>query len=272
MGNRGLGRLCHGFFRGGHFLPGFRGGRGCFRCRGHGRKLRLFLRRGSLQRQPQTQIGLVIFRPGVGIRLRHGDGLVRPGIHQIAGNVPGRHIRRPQQHRRRRGKVDAVAPLSLPEEPQGKILHPLAHPAGIQIIHRRVRHQSGDDIRLFRIGGRFRKQPRQYGLGFLPGLRGQGAVFLPVRRCGSGLTGSLPPVVRQQHPFHGIGLGFLRIFRRAAGEGHRLRMIGQVPIGLPALRPDGDGFRGRSGTGKGFGALRIGIPPQAVIFIIILLP
>lgn len=101
-------------------LRGSRHGlRGGLLRRGH-------IRWSGLQYQPDAQRRLVIFRPCVGVFLGNVGGRAGGGFHQIAADIAGFDPRRPKQHRRRRGEVDAVAGFSVFQKPQGKIRLPLA--------------------------------------------------------------------------------------------------------------------------------------------------
>lgn len=110
-------------------LPGWlrHGLRGGLLCRGH-------VRRRGFQHQPDAQRRLIIFRPGVGVFFGDSGGHTGGGFHQIAADVAGFDPRRPEQHRRRRGEVDAVARFGAFQKPQSEIRLPLAHPGGIQIV------------------------------------------------------------------------------------------------------------------------------------------
>ena len=91
---------------------------------------------GGLQNVPAPGAVIVILHPGVGIVGGHLHRLPGLSLHPVAGDIPGRNARTAQQHRRRRGKVDAVALGCLLQEPQGEILPPLGHGGAAPVIGR----------------------------------------------------------------------------------------------------------------------------------------
>ena len=109
------------------------------------------LRRGRVRRGRRrvqghpAPSGVIILHPGVGAVLSDGIPGIRRAGDGVARHVPGRDIQRPQQERRGRGEVDAVAPAALRQEIEGEVL-PLGDSGRIHIVGTPPPHPVGHGL------------------------------------------------------------------------------------------------------------------------------
>ena len=242
---------------------GGRSGGSGFRCGGLGllvwdrgrldSLLRLLHDRGRLQNVPAPGAVIIVFHPGVGIVGGHPHRLPGLGLHPVAGDVARRDPGATQQHCRRRGKVDAVAPLRLPQKPEGKVRFPLAHGSPSPVIrgaaadilrHRlhRLLHALGADT-----GGLKQLPGPQGGLlwqgkPLISGVGGQGefpqqegpAPLVPLRRA-----------VGEEHLPVGEGGDQLGALAAEHIQLHRAKLLSAARQGI---LPGGGGFPGHAGV------------------------
>ena len=69
-------------------------------------------------------------------------------IHHIPAHKTGRNACRTQQHRRRRGKVDAVSFILCFHKPHGEVVLTGRHFPGLEVILRKVFHIFSDPLRV----------------------------------------------------------------------------------------------------------------------------